>query len=148
MAEGLVGGGGTMCGIVGLFLKNKALEPELGRMMSGMLATMCDRGPDSAGFAVYGTGDSGHVKLTVRAMSPNYDFASLAGRLSEAVGSPVPVEVRESHGVFTVPEGAEQAARKDHRGNWRRCADRRLRHAHGNLQGSRPPRCRGQALSS
>ena len=34
-----------MCGIVGLFLKNKALEPELGRMMSGMLATMCDRGP-------------------------------------------------------------------------------------------------------
>src|SRR4029077_15607483 len=56
-----------MCGIVGLFLKNKALEPELGRMMSGMLATMCDRGPDSAGFAVYGTGDNGHVKLTVGA---------------------------------------------------------------------------------
>ena len=43
-----------MCGIVGLFLKNKALEPELGTMLSGMLATMCDRGPDSAGFAVYG----------------------------------------------------------------------------------------------
>jgi len=36
-----------MCGIVGLFLKNKALEPELGTMLSGMLATMCDRGPDS-----------------------------------------------------------------------------------------------------
>src|SRR4029077_18036371 len=60
----------------------------------------------------YGTGDNGHVKLTVRATSPNYDFASLVGRLSEAVGSPVQVEVRESHGVFTVPEGAEQAARR------------------------------------
>ncbi len=80
-------------------------------MMAGMLATMCDRGPDSAGFAVYGAGDRGHVKLTVRATSPNYDFASLATRLSEAVGSPVPVEIRESHGVFTVPEGAERAAR-------------------------------------
>jgi glutamate synthase domain-containing protein 1 len=101
-----------MCGIVGLFLKNKALEPELGKMMSGMLATMCDRGPDSAGFAVYGAGDSGHVKLTVRATSPKFDFASLAGRLSEVVGAPVPVDVRESHGVFTVPEGGEQAARK------------------------------------
>ena len=101
-----------MCGIVGLFLKNKALEPELGKMMSGMLATMCDRGPDSAGFAVYGAGDSGHVKLTVRAMSPNFDFASLAGRLSEAVGSSVAVDVRESHGIFTVPEDAEQTARK------------------------------------
>jgi len=101
-----------MCGIVGLFLKNKALEPELGRMMSGMLATMCDRGPDSAGFAVYGAGDSCHVKLTVRATSPNFDFASLAGRLSEAVGSSVAVDVRESHGIFTVPEDAEQTARK------------------------------------
>ena len=115
-----------MCGIVGLFLKNKALEPELGRMMSGMLATMCDRGPDSAGFAVYGSGDSGHVKLTVRAMSPNFDFASLASRLSEAVGSSVTVEVRESHGIFTVPEDAEQTAGRSSRqsammcGSWAR----------------------------
>ena len=101
-----------MCGIVGLFLKNKALEPELGTMLSGMLATMCDRGPDSAGFAVYGAGDSGHVKLTMRAMSRDYDFASLATRISEAIGSPVSVEIRDSHGVFTVPEGAEQAARR------------------------------------
>ena len=101
-----------MCGIVGLFLKNKALEPKLGSMMSGMLATMCDRGPDSAGFAVYGAGDSGHVKLTVRSTSPAYDFASLANRLSEAVGSPVSVKVRDSHGVFTMREGAEQAARR------------------------------------
>ena len=61
-------------------MKNKALEPKLGSMMSGMLATMCDRGPDSAGFAVYGSGDSGHVKLTVRATSPHYDFANLATR--------------------------------------------------------------------
>ena len=70
-----------MCGIVGLFLKNKALEPELGTMLSGMLATMCDRGPDSAGFAVYGSGDSAHVKLTLRATAPGYDFAELAKRL-------------------------------------------------------------------
>jgi methylamine---glutamate N-methyltransferase subunit A len=100
-----------MCGIVGLFLKNKALEPELGNMLSGMLSTMCDRGPDSAGFAVYGAGDSGYVKLTVRAMSPNYDFASLATRLSDAIGSPVSVKIRDSHGVFSLPESAEQAAR-------------------------------------
>ena len=101
-----------MCGIVGLFLKNKALEPELGTMLSGMLATMCDRGPDSAGFAVYGSGDSGHVKLTLRATSPGYDFAGLATRLTKAVGGPVVVEVRDSHGVFVIPEASEQAARR------------------------------------
>ena len=43
-----------MCGIVGLFLKDRALEPELGALLAGMLGTMRDRGPDSAGFAVYG----------------------------------------------------------------------------------------------
>jgi methylamine---glutamate N-methyltransferase subunit A len=101
-----------MCGIVGLFLKNKALEPKLGTMLSGMLATMCDRGPDSAGFAVYGTGDSGHVKLTLRAKAPGYDFAGLATRLTKAVGAPVLVEIRDSHGVFTIAEGSEQAARR------------------------------------
>jgi methylamine---glutamate N-methyltransferase subunit A len=101
-----------MCGIVGLFLKNKALEPKLGSMMAGMLETMCDRGPDSAGFAVYGAGEKGHIKLTVRAMPPRYDFANVATRLSEAIGSPVSVEMRDSHGVFTIPEGSEQVARK------------------------------------
>ena len=101
-----------MCGIVGLFLKNTELEPKLGSMIAGMLATMCDRGPDSAGFAVYGAGESGHVKLTVRATSPDYDFAGVARQLSEAIGFPVSVEVRDSHGVFSVPAGAEQKARK------------------------------------
>jgi len=35
-----------MCGIVGLFLKDRALEPDLGAMLTGMLVTMTDRGPD------------------------------------------------------------------------------------------------------
>ncbi len=43
-----------MCGIVGLFLKNHDLEPSLGALLSPMLASMSERGPDSAGFAVYG----------------------------------------------------------------------------------------------
>ena len=43
-----------MCGIVGVFLKNSAREPELGFLLGGMLAQMIERGPDSAGFAIYG----------------------------------------------------------------------------------------------
>ncbi|HCI06633.1 MAG TPA: glutamine amidotransferase, partial [Sulfitobacter sp.] len=37
-----------MCGIVGLFLKDPSLEPMLGDMLTDMLVTMTDRGPDSA----------------------------------------------------------------------------------------------------
>jgi len=58
-----------MCGIVGLFIKDPSLEPELGRLTAGMLATLSDRGPDSAGFAVYGAGKKGETKLTLRAPS-------------------------------------------------------------------------------
>jgi glutamate synthase domain-containing protein 1 len=58
-----------MCGVVGLFIKDPSLEPELGKLTAQMLATMSDRGPDSAGFAVYGAGQAGETKLTLRAPS-------------------------------------------------------------------------------
>ena len=58
-----------MCGIVGLFIKDPALEPELGRLTAGMLETMTGRGPDSAGFAVYGEGEKGRTKFTLRGTS-------------------------------------------------------------------------------
>ena len=45
-----------MCGIVGLFLKDPSLQPRLGTMLADMLIPMSDRGPDSAGLAVYGAG--------------------------------------------------------------------------------------------
>ena len=40
-----------MCGIVGIYLKTKKFEKNLGKMLSGMLNNMESRGPDSAGFA-------------------------------------------------------------------------------------------------
>lgn len=55
-----------MCGIAGLFLKRSSLEPQLGSMLSRMLTVLSDRGPDSAGFAVYGRGADDLVKLTLR----------------------------------------------------------------------------------
>jgi amidophosphoribosyltransferase len=43
-----------MCGIVGVHLRNPALYPQLGELLTGMLCEMEDRGADSAGVAVYG----------------------------------------------------------------------------------------------
>ena len=42
-----------MCGIVGIYLKTKKFEKNLGRMLSGMLNNMESRGPDSAGSVSY-----------------------------------------------------------------------------------------------
>lgn len=81
-----------MCGIVGLFLKRPGLEPELGTHLAAMLATMRDRGPDSAGFAVYGR-DDGLVKLTVRGPG----LPALAARLG------LDADGRDTHAVLHVP---------------------------------------------
>ena len=42
-----------MCGIVGLLVKNPLLRNQLGALMVPMLVGMTERGPDSAGLAVY-----------------------------------------------------------------------------------------------
>ena len=62
-----------MCGIVGLFLKNPALLPHLGGHIKTMLIGMSERGPDSAGIAVYHKPvRKGQCKLTAFHADPNY----------------------------------------------------------------------------
>jgi amidophosphoribosyltransferase len=43
-----------MCGIVGLHLRDAALQPVLGELVTEMLCQVSERGPDSAGVAIYG----------------------------------------------------------------------------------------------
>ncbi|WP_029002807.1 class II glutamine amidotransferase [Azorhizobium doebereinerae] len=99
-----------MCGIVGIFLKDPALEPQLGQMLSSMLCVMTDRGPDSAGFAVYGTGRPDHVKLSLRA-APGYDFEDLARGVSVTAGGVPGLSVRATHAVIEIPAASETAVR-------------------------------------
>ena len=44
-----------MCGIAALQLRNPLLHPQMGSLLSSMMCQIVDRGPDSAGLAVYGT---------------------------------------------------------------------------------------------
>ncbi|MFE4545008.1 glutamine amidotransferase [Arthrobacter sp. NPDC056727] len=44
-----------MCGIAALQLRNPLLHPRMGSLLSSMMCQIVDRGPDSAGFAVYDT---------------------------------------------------------------------------------------------
>lgn len=100
-----------MCGIVGLFLKDKALEPQLGALLSDMLITMTDRGPDSAGIAIYGGESEGLAKITVQSAQPDVDFAGLAGKLGPSTAGTARVEVKSTHAVVTFGAEHLQAAR-------------------------------------
>ncbi len=87
-----------MCGIVGLFLKDKTLEPKLGQMLSDMLITLSDRGPDSAGIAIYGHAGRNN-KVTIQSADPIKEFTSLEADL-KAVGIEASVSVKSTHAVI------------------------------------------------
>ncbi len=102
-----------MCGIVGLFLKDPSLEPQLGRLFTPMLQAMGDRGPDSAGFAVYrNPAAAGSTKLTLRSSNDAVDWAGLRDGLAEHTGAPVEVTPVASHAVV-VASGSPDTVR-----NW------------------------------
>lgn len=100
-----------MCGIVGLFLKDKSLEPRLGEMLTAMLITMTDRGPDSAGIAIYGSKTDGRTKMTVQSDDPETAFATLDKTLSDAIGSTVRMSVKGTHAILDLPAGSTAKAR-------------------------------------
>jgi glutamate synthase domain-containing protein 1 len=101
-----------MCGIVGLFLKDPSLEPQLGRLLSEMLVTMTDRGPDSAGIAIYADGEEGKAKITLQSGDPDSDFEGLEAELSATLDSPVSLLRNDTHAVVTISADALDAARQ------------------------------------
>jgi len=62
-----------MCGIVGVYLKTKKFEKDLGKILSGMLNNMESRGPDSAGFAIYKTENEKNYKYSICINKLNFD---------------------------------------------------------------------------
>ena len=101
-----------MCGIVGLFLKDHSLESDLGRLLTDMLISMSDRGPDSAGIAVYSAKDEAMGKLTVQSANPTFDFKNLDKTLSDAISSDVTIQVKDTHAVLKIPLSKLIAAKK------------------------------------
>ena len=100
-----------MCGIAGLFLKDAKLEPDLGSMLAGMLSPLNDRGPDSAGFAVYGAETPGHVKFTLRLPS-TFDLEQLLKDLRDELGGPVGHRLHGTHVVLSIPAESAALARR------------------------------------
>jgi methylamine---glutamate N-methyltransferase subunit A len=98
-----------MCGIAGLFSKSPELSDSLGRHLGDMLLQLGDRGPDSAGVAIYrDPAPSGSCKVTLHSPAPGYDWSSVQSALAAAFGAGA-VEVRASHAVITVETDAGTA---------------------------------------
>ncbi|TIS44634.1 MULTISPECIES: class II glutamine amidotransferase [Mesorhizobium] len=101
-----------MCGIVGLFLKDKSLEPRLGALLSEMLVSLTDRGPDSAGIAIYdGAAAKGRARITIQSSAPAVDFPGLEAELGKKIEAKVSSTVKSTHAVLDIPAGKLDEAR-------------------------------------
>jgi len=98
-----------MCGIVGLYLKNPELESQLGALFEPMLVAMTGRGPDSAGFAIYGDEvGEGMIKLTLQHRRIDYPWHDLATELENVY--PGDVSVLHNANAAVLKVAAEEAA--------------------------------------
>jgi len=89
-----------MCGIVGLYCKSPELEPRLGELLSAMLVQLSDRGPDSAGVALYrDPAPAGCTKLVVYSAAASFDWGAVGGEV---------VDVRARHAVVLTAGDADE----------------------------------------
>jgi amidophosphoribosyltransferase len=92
-----------MCGIIGLFLKNRSMESQLGHLFSGMLDCMSSRGPDSAGFAIYGAMvPEGSFKVTLQHSNEDFAWLRVSDALQDEFKGKVACVVRSTHAVLTL----------------------------------------------
>ena len=91
-----------MCGIVGLLVKKPALRAELGALMVPMLVGMTERGPDSAGLAVYTdpVADCDH-KLSLYSGSHAVDWTRLAAKAAAQFPQRSAITTQANHAVLT-----------------------------------------------
>ena len=91
-----------MCGIVGLLVKNPELRGRLGALMVPMLVGMTDRGPDSAGLAVYTTPVSErHHKLSMYSGETAVDWSELLERIAADFSHAHEIATHGNHAVLT-----------------------------------------------
>ena len=90
-----------MCGIVGLYLKNPEIRDQLGAYFSPMLEQMSDRGPDSAGVAIYRDDVSQSAKVTLYDPDPNFNWTEVAAESTRDLGVEISAACISSHAILS-----------------------------------------------
>ncbi|MGI9477932.1 MAG: class II glutamine amidotransferase [Hyphomicrobiaceae bacterium] len=91
-----------MCGIVGLYLKNADMQPELGRLFRPMLSEMTSRGPDSAGVAIYRDPVAdGLTKFSLAHDDLAFDWQGIGDALGRDLGCKAGMRPVATHCIMT-----------------------------------------------
>jgi len=96
-----------MCGIVGFLAKNTDLRRSLGEFVVPMLTCMGDRGPDSAGLAVFGDPvdpvDPELRRFNLHAPDRRFDWPTFKEQFGNRLGGRIELNALENHAVLISP---------------------------------------------
>ncbi len=97
-----------MCGIVGLLVKKPALRERLGELALPMLVGMTERGPDSAGLAVFTAPTAaGRRKFSLHDGSGGFDWPAFAVAAQSALDPATTLAVQANHAILETPAAPE-----------------------------------------
>lgn len=97
-----------MCGIVGLLVKNQKMRDSIGELMLPMLIGMTERGPDSAGMAIFGAPVHADArKFSLYAGVDDFNWAKLGHDFEQHLGSKANIEPKSNHAVLTTTMAPE-----------------------------------------
>lgn len=97
-----------MCGIAGIYSKSPEAAEHIGASIAKMMHELGDRGPDSAGIALYREpAPDGYSKVSLWSPDPAVDWRLLVDELGVAFDGEVTHAVRASHATFVAPAAAD-----------------------------------------
>ncbi len=101
-----------MCGLVGLLIRNESMRPHLGEFMLPMFECMAERGPDSAGVAVFQQPIAASLRrYNLFAFDKSLDWKSLAAVFEKDTKVKPTVQIIDNHAIWTAAIEADQMAK-------------------------------------
>ena len=94
-----------MCGIIGLLARSETLRASFGEQMMPMFRCMAERGPDSAGLAVYNQpGAAATRRYSLFAFRHDVDWKAIAASFEKETGESAKVQSVDNHAVFVTAD--------------------------------------------
>jgi methylamine---glutamate N-methyltransferase subunit A len=110
-----------MCGVAGLLIRDRALEPMLGSLLVPMIEALDERGPDSSGIALYADDspatEASPLKVSLGA-DTEIDWMALGSSLLDECSSGAALQRFGAGLVIDVPEESVPAVRERLRAEW------------------------------
>jgi methylamine---glutamate N-methyltransferase subunit A len=90
-----------VCGIVGILVKRPALFESLGEWLTPMLVCMGDRGPDSAGLAVFSGAADGLKRYSLYSGTEPIDWSQLLDAVRRDLAAGAELAVKENQAILS-----------------------------------------------